>query len=100
VNLRAVGNYVFIALFSAPTFFFLYLFFKFVFDFWLSDIAAVAVAAAAVYLMTLALLRSKMSIGHKTLTATVIVLTVGGLVTKLLAIQVIINKMQLIVNGL
>jgi len=97
VKLKTVSKYALIVS-GIALFFFLYLFFRLVFNFWLSDIVAVVPAGAAAYLITAALMRSKMSDTHKLLAVIVILVAVGAFVVELLALQITLNKLYLIIN--
>jgi|GEM_PF-4891786 len=98
VDSKSIGKYALIAAFSLASFFFLYLFFRLVFNFWLSDFVAILPAAGAVYLMAFGLARSKMNIVHKILAVAVILATIAALVLMLLAMSATLNRVVFMIG--
>jgi putative flippase GtrA len=77
----------------------MYLFFRAVLSFPLSNVIAIILAVITAYLATTTLVQSRMSDLHKVLTAMVFLIAVGAIGIKLSALQLDINKILLIVNN-
>lgn len=99
MNLKTTSARVLAVGFGALAFIFLYLFFRFVFDFWLSDFFVLLPTAIAAYLMTNALIRSKANNLHKFLTGTIILVAIGALTMKLMGMQIVLSKVIYIINN-